>query len=132
MLSIYPLTESTITEQNFYIYLIIVRSNNNHLPSSCKWVSAPADGFNYRLCSIGRCRTTVGSFWKNGTVRFTKCNKHFVLARGYDRDVCFNGAWTSTGHHCVRKYACKIIKWLGESAGCWERKSRRDGKWHSF
>lgn len=79
------------------------RLEEKHAQSSCRWEDAPEDGVNYNLCSTGTCRGERGSYSNNGSVRFTKCNKHLFLAEGYEKDSCENGVWSSSGHKCVRK-----------------------------
>lgn len=83
--------------------LLYFRFEHNHAESSCKWTDPPDDGHNYRLCNSGICDGEKGSYSKNGTLRFTKCRKHFVLAEGFDRDICKDGVWSSSGHKCIRE-----------------------------
>lgn len=83
--------------------LLYFRFEHNHAESSCKWTDPPDDGHNYRLCNSGICNGEKGSYSKNGTLRFTKCRKHFVLAEGFDKDVCKDGVWSSSGHRCIRE-----------------------------
>lgn len=76
---------------------------------SCLWESPPGNGFNFRQCSVGLCSDTIGSRNKNCTARFTRCERHYVLTGGSDRDACVDGKWTSRGHKCVRKWSRAII-----------------------
>lgn len=71
--------------------------------TSCKWESPPKNGFNFRPCSLGLCWEKEGSPKRNGTLRFTRCDPHFVLIGGNERSSCLNGQWTSGGQQCIRK-----------------------------
>lgn len=76
---------------------------------SCTWESAPENGFNFRQCPEGLCSDKVGSPTRNCTSRFTRCRPHYVLTEDSDRDLCFNGQWTATGHQCIRKLSRIIL-----------------------
>lgn len=78
---------------------------NEEEPSyaSCKWENPPENGFHFLPCSPGLCWDKEGSPKRNGTLRFTRCNPHFVLIGGSERSSCLNGQWTSGGQKCIRK-----------------------------
>lgn len=85
-------------------FLSFTRPEHNHADSSCKWTARPKNGLNTISCSTGQCAVKKGSYSKHGSHRSTKCRKHFVLAKGFDMDICQDGSWTSSGHTCIRKW----------------------------
>lgn len=80
-----------------------VRQKDNHAASSCEWKDPPENAEQFMLCAVGECEVTPGIYSKNGTIRTSRCKPHHTLINGYERDVCNNGEWSSSGHECVRK-----------------------------
>lgn len=117
---VYAQFATTLTEPTYTRIICEFRSANNHAESSCKWEDPPENGLNFRPCAVGICLGTRGSYSKNSTRRITRCDPHYVLARGYEHDVCNNGVWSSRGHECVRKstdkhleHECGYTEWWG-------------------
>lgn len=89
--------------------LLLHRNEDQRGHGSCEWENPPVNGFNFRPCSKGWCSDVAGSHKRNGTLRFTRCDRRYVLTEGSDGDTCMNGQWTSMGHQCIRKSSRRIL-----------------------
>lgn len=85
------------------IILFFNRNEDEREHAFCKWEKPPENGLNFLPCSTGFCWDIEGSLKRNGTLRLTHCDPHYILLGGRGRDSCAYGEWTSRGHLCIRK-----------------------------